>query len=190
MRAKLPSVRADVTVLDDQAYCKLINMTGHFVRFRLPKATVKVPGNTVANVVADFVNGFSVSTEEHGLLFGDDVKTTRGGQPWNVRNVIGEQASPPAEPAVAKKSPGVDPTVAPTGVASGVADSQPVVEVEASVVVETPGDVEPVVEIVAADFTVAEVLEWVGSDSKRKAAALRSERKGKARRGLIATLSA
>ena len=189
MRAKLPSVRADVNVLGDQAYCKLINMTGHFVRFRLPKATVKVPGNTVANVVADFVDGFSVSTEEHGLLFGDDVKTTRSGQPWNVRNAIGEQAPRPPQPPDAK-SLEVAPTVAPTGVASGVADPEPLVEVEASVVVETPGDVEPVVEIVAADFTVAEVLEWVGSDSKRKAAALRSERKGKARKGLLATLSA
>jgi len=170
MKAKLPSVRADVTVLGDQAYCKLINMTGHFVRFRLPKATVKVPGNTVANVVADFVDGFSVSTEEHGLLFGDDVKTTRGGQPWNVRNVVGEQAPPPAQRPLAPVEP------------------KPELEVETSVV-----ETEAVVEVEAfdaADLTVAEVLEWVGTDSVRKAKALKSERKGKARKGLLATLSA
>jgi hypothetical protein len=170
MRAKLPTVRADVIVLGDQAYCKLINMTGHFVRFRLPKATVKVPGNTVANVVADFVDGFSVSTEEHGLLFGDDVKTTRGGQPWNVRNMVGEQAPPPAlrPPAPVEPEPQVE-------VETPVIEPKAVVEVEA---------------FDAADLTVAEVLEWVGTDSVRKAKALKSERKGKARKSLLATLSA
>jgi hypothetical protein len=170
MRAKLPSVRADVIVLDGQAYCKLINMTGHFVRFRLPKATVKVPGNTVANVVADFVDGFSVSTEEHGLLFGDDVKTTRSGQPWNVRSAIGEQAPAPTQPPVVVPEP------------------EPIVEVEAPV-----AEVQPVVEVESIDagsLTVAEVLEWVGTDPKRKAVALKSESKGKARKGLIASLSA
>lgn len=169
MRAKLPSVRADVKVLDGQAYCRLINMTGHFVRFRLPRATVKVPGNTIGNVVAEFIEGFSISTEETGLLFGDDVKTTRGGQPWNVRSAMGEQAPRPP------------------------ADSEPVVEVEAPVVeatVQATVEAEPVAEIDTADLTVLEVLDWVGADPKRKAAALKSELAGKERKGLLATLSA
>jgi hypothetical protein len=175
MRAKLPSVRADVKVLDGQAYCKLINMTGHFVRFRLPRATVKVPGNTVGNVVAEFIEGFSISTEETGLLFGDDVKTTRGGQPWNVRNTMGEQAPPPVERPLANPEPVVE------------------VEVEAPVVeatVQATVEAEPVAEIDTADLTVLEVLDWVGADPKRKAAALKSELAGKARKGLLATLSA
>jgi hypothetical protein len=175
MKVKLPSVRADVIVLDGQAYCKLINMTGHFVRFRLPKATVKVPGNTVANVVADFVDGFSVSTEEHGLLFGEVMKVTRSGQPWNARNVMGEQA--PAATGPLAVAPLVE-----------FEESEPLVEVEASVV--EPEAVVEVEAIDAADLTVAEVLEWVGTDSVRKATALKSERNGKARKGLLATLSA
>lgn len=166
---KLPSVRADVNVLDGQAFCRLVNMTGHFVRFRLPKATVKVPGNTVANVVADFVDGFSVSTEEHGLLFGEVMKVTRGGQPWNVKSAVEEEV-----PAVAER-PLVDP--------------KPVVEVEAPVV-EATVVVEPAEEINTADLTAAEVLDWVGADPKRKAAALKSELAGKARKGLITSLSA
>ena len=164
-----PLVSADVKVMGDQAFCRLINRTGALVRFRLPKATVVVPGNSEGNVVADFVDGFSVSTEEHGLLFGDDVKTTRSDQPWNVRNVMGEQAPALAQPPV-------------------VPEPEPVVEVQAPV-----AKVQPVVEVESIDagvLTVAEVLEWVGTDPKRKAAALKSERKGKARKGLIASLSA
>lgn len=39
------------------------------------------------------------------------------------------------------------------------------------------------------DMTVAEVLEWVGDDDKRRQAALAAEQDGRARKGLIKTLS-
>ena len=156
MRKRLPSVRVDVTVLEGQAYCRLVNMTGHFVRFRLPSATVKVPGNTVANVVADFSEGFRISTDEDGLLFGDAMKVTRSGQPWNSRDG-GSQPSSTA-PVIA----------------------EPVTEV-----VEKADPIN----IDTSSLTVAEVLDWVGDDAARKTAALKSERKGKARKSLIASLS-
>jgi hypothetical protein len=69
-----------------------------------------------------------------------------------------------------------------------VPEPEPIVEVEAPV-----AEVQPVVEVESIDagsLTVAEVLEWVGTDPKRKAVALKSESKGKARKGLIASLSA
>ena len=153
---RLPPVRVDVNVLDGQAFCRLVNMTGHFVRFRLPGATVKVPGNTVANVVADFSDGFRISTEEDGLLFGDEMKVTRSGQPWNDRSSRSEVVP------------------APTVIAESIGK---VLEESASVEIDT------------ASLTVTEVLDWVGDDSARKTVALKSERKGKARKSLIASLS-
>lgn len=156
MSKRLPSVRVDVNVLDGQAFCRLVNMTGHFVRFRLPSVTVKVPGNTVANVVADFSKGFRISTDEDGLLFGDAMKVTRSGQPWNSND--GESEPIPAAPVIAK----------------------PVTDVVQ----------EPVpIDIDTSSLTVNEVLGWVGDDAARKTAALKSERKGKARKSLIASLS-
>lgn len=156
MRKRLPSVRVDVNVLDGQAFCRLVNMTGHFVRFRLPSVTVKVPGNTVANVVADFSEGFRISTDEDGLLFGDAMKVTRSGQPWNSRDGGSEPSS--AAPVVA----------------------QPVIEV-----VQEPAPID----IDTSSLTVTEVIDWAGDDAARKTAALKSERKGKARKSLIASLS-
>jgi hypothetical protein len=156
MRTRLPSVRVDVNVLEGQAYCRLVNMTGHFVRFRLPSATVKVPGNTVANVVADFSEGFRISTDEDGLLFGDAMKVTRSGQPWNNRDGGSEPIS--AAPVIAE------------AVTEVVEEAAPI-------------------DIDTSSLTVTEVLGWVGDDAARKTAALKSERKGKARKSLIASLS-
>ena len=158
-----PLVSADVKVMGDQAFCHLVNRTGGLVRFRLPKATVVVPGNSEGNVVAEFVDGFCVSTEEHGLLFGEVMKVTRSGQPWNVRDT--EFVEAPAATGPVAVVPPVE-----------VVNPKPVVEVE----------VDPDV----AEMTVSEVLAWVGDNADRKKVALKAEVAGKARKGLIATLSA
>jgi hypothetical protein len=52
-------------------------------------------------------------------------------------------------------------------------------------VVEEPAPID----IDTSSLTVTEVIDWAGDDAARKTAALKSERKGKARKSLIASLS-
>jgi len=156
-----PLVSVDVTIMGEQAFCRLSNRTGSVVRFVLPHATIVVPGNSQGNVVADFVEGFSVSTEKHGLLFGDKMKTTRGGQPWNVRPV--------------------------EGLASVAASVTRTATVTPPVVQETT-EVADIVD--PALLTVSEVLEYVENNPTLKKQVLKAETSGKGRVSLIASLSA
>jgi hypothetical protein len=59
----------------------------------------------------------------------------------------------------------------------------------AAVAAPKPVVAAPVVVPALEDMTVAEVLEWVGDDDKRREAALAAEQDGRARKGLIKTLS-